>query len=127
MKFGSAMVSPRNNLSWAIKNFEAKIPYSATLPYLLKLSVNQPFSAVSGQILYARVCFQDIHMKANGFLNLMFKHIASHLLEKTVATHCAAPLSALPTPVKNIYSVLFHLVCLVYFFVSTYKFLSLHV
>lgn len=60
MEFGSAMVSPRNSLSWPVKNFEGKIPYSASLPYLLKFSVKHPFSAVSGQILYARVCFQDI-------------------------------------------------------------------
>lgn len=60
MEFGSAMVSPRNNQSWAAKNVEGKISYSATLPYLLKFSVNHPFSGLSGQILYARVCFQDI-------------------------------------------------------------------
>lgn len=62
MKFGSAMVSSRNSLSRTVKNFEGKILYSATLPDLLKFSVNQRFSAVSGQILYARMCFQEIHM-----------------------------------------------------------------
>lgn len=31
MKFGSAMVSPRNNLSWTVKNFEGKILFSDTL------------------------------------------------------------------------------------------------
>lgn len=60
-------------------------------------------------------------MKANGFLSLIFKHVASHLCEKAFATHCTVPLSLLHTPVENIFIVSF----VWGFFVSTYKFLSL--
>lgn len=100
-----------------------KETHAPTLPYLFKFSVSPPFSAVSSQISYARVCFQGIRVKASGFLNLVLQHRASHTPEVAVATYGAAPPSPLPTPVKNIFSILFHLfVCL---FVSSYELLSL--
>lgn len=82
---------------------------ASTLAYLLKFSVIPHFSAVSCQISYARVCFQGIHMKASGFLNLIFQHRAPHIPEAVVATYGAVPPSPLPTPVKSMFSGLFSL------------------
>lgn len=60
--------------------------HTALMSYLLRFSVTPPFFAASGQISCARVCFQGIHMKAGGFLNLVFQHRASHIPEAVVAT-----------------------------------------
>lgn len=39
--------------------------------YLIRFSVSPPFFAFSGYISYAILCFQGIHIKAIGFLNLV--------------------------------------------------------